>query len=269
MDPAKTGTVSRETSAAARRGEGPARFLRMFPEGPPATAADVVADALRMGPRHEARPTVWLNMISTLDGRATVGGSTSSLGGDADLELLMELRTVADAILLGTQTVRVEGYARFMSSAARRERRERAGQVADPPAVLISRRFDVPWDAGLFASPEQPVIVYTAADGKPPPTPAPVEVVVLDPCTPSAAMADLHRRGIRMLLSEGGPTLFGALVADGVADGLFLTLFPRLTGDVTAPTIMSGVAPGHTADAKLRLAFREGDELFLQYALLR
>ena len=60
--------------------------------------------------------------------------------------------------------------------------------------MLISRRFDIPWEAGLFAAPDQPVIVYGPSDAPAAPdVAAPVEVVRLDECTPAAALADLRR----------------------------------------------------------------------------
>ena len=68
---------------------------------------------------------------------------------------------------------------------------------------------------------------------------APVEVVRLDECTPAAALADLRARGVRALLSEGGPTLFNGFVAAGLVDELFLTLSPLLTGDESETAILS------------------------------
>ena len=94
--------------------------------------------------------------------------------------------------------------------------------------------LDLPWDAGLFAAPEQPVIVYTGVEGAAPEVAAPVEVVRLEAPTPTAVLADLRARGVRALACEGGPVLFGALLADGLVDELFLTLVPLLTGEVDA-----------------------------------
>ena len=108
--------------------------------------------------------------------------------------------------------------------------------------MLISRRFDIPWEAGLFAGVRAAGARSTpAADaGEPPDVAAPVEVVRLDPCTPAAALADLRARGVRALLSEGGPTLFRGLLADGLVDELFLTLTPLLTGDDAETPILAG-----------------------------
>ena len=86
--------------------------------------------------------------------------------------------------------------------------------------MLISRRFDIPWEAGLFAAADQPVLIYTATEGSAPEVAAPVEVVRLGNASPAAALADLRARGVRALLSEGGPTLFHGLLAAGLVDEL-------------------------------------------------
>ena len=65
------------------------------------------------------------------------------------------------------------------------------------------------------------MLIYTGADaGEPPDVPAPVEVVRLEVAALTEMLADLHARGVRALLSEGGPTMHGALLAAGVVDEL-------------------------------------------------
>src|SRR5918999_541010 len=213
------------------------------------------------------RPFVFLNFVATADGRAALDGRTEKLGGAADLELLLELRALADAVLIGTGTLRAEGYARLVIRPERRARRAAAGLAEDPLAVVLSRGFDVPWDVGLFQSPEQPVLVYAGAPGEPPDVPAPVEVVHLADPTPAAALADLRRRNIASLLCGGGPTLAGALVTSGLVDELFLTLTPLLTGDEDEPAIVSGGRLPAPTGLELLWALRSGSELFLRYGL--
>jgi riboflavin-specific deaminase-like protein len=212
------------------------------------------------------RPFVFVNVISTVDGRAARDGRSATIGGDADLELLLELRTDADAVLIGTGTLRAEGYDRLVRRAERRERRVAAGLAEDPLAVILSRRFDVPWDAGLFQAPDQPVLVYTGADaGDPPGVPAPVEVVRLEVAGLTEMLADLRARGVRALLSEGGPTMHGALWAAGVVDELYLTIAPLITGDADEPNIVEGGRLPDPADLELLAVDRVGSELFLRY----
>jgi riboflavin biosynthesis pyrimidine reductase len=200
------------------------------------------------GPAPEGRPRVSAVMVSSLDGRAAVAGSSRPLGGEWDLRLLLALRTTSDAILVGPGTVRAEGYGRLPC-----------------PAVLISRSFDLPWDAGLFAASGQPVLVYTHAGAEPPPLPAAVEVIAIDDL--AAVLRDLRARGVERMLCEGGPTLNRALLAAGLLDDLFLTLSPVVTGDDTQPAIIGGGALPQPARLALRTVATADGELYLRYSV--
>ena len=135
---------------------------RLVPEAP-RPAHELLAEVRATERAPDDRPFVFVNMVATADGRAALDGRTEDLGAEADLELLLELRAIADAVLVGTGTLRAEGYARLVGSPERRARRRAAGLAEDPLAVVISRRFDIPWEAGLFQAPEQPVLVYTGS----------------------------------------------------------------------------------------------------------
>ena len=250
---------------------GEVSYSRLLSAGPDATAPELLAE---VRPRERApadRPFVFVNMVSTIDGRAQVRGRTGELGEEADLEMLLELRALADAVLIGTGTLRAEGYARLVGSEERRARREAAGLAADPTAVLLSRGLDLPWDAGLFAAPEQPVLVYTSAEAEAEvevaKIAASVEVVRLPDPSPAAALADLRARGVAALLTEGGPTLNSALLGAGLADELFLTLAPLITGEAEAIRIVEGEGIGAALRARPVWVLRARGELFLRYAL--
>lgn len=239
-------------------------FSRLHPAGPPVSAVEACAEIARCRDAAPGgRPYVVANMVSTVDGRATVDGSSRALGSEADTEHLLELRAVADAVLVGTETVRAEGYARLVGNAERRGRRVAAGLTEDPSAVLCTRSGDVPWEAGLFAAPEQPVWVYGPAGVVPGDVAAPVDT---DP-DPSLrhVLGDLRKRGVRLLLCEGGPGLLGALVGAGLLDELCLTIVPALRADDREPGILDGV--GGMRGLELRRVLAVGDELFCRYAL--
>ena len=248
---------------------GAVTYSRLLSAGEEATAAELLAEVRPRERAPEGRPFVFVNMVSTIDGRAQVSGRTRDLGEEADLEMLLELRAIADAVLIGTGTLRAEGYARLVGSAERRARREASGLAGDPVAVLLTRSLELPWDAGLFADPDQPVLIYTGAraEAETPETAAPVEVVRLERAEPAAMMADLRARGIAALLSEGGPTLNSALLGAGVVDELFLTVAPQITGEPDAIRIVEG--DGLAAPLRCRPVWvlRARGELFLRYAL--
>jgi 5-amino-6-(5-phosphoribosylamino)uracil reductase len=96
---------------------------------------------------------------------------------------------------------------------------------------------------------------------------APVEVIVLDDPAPAAVLADLRARDVRALLCEGGPTLFGSLLAGGLCDELFFTLFPVLSGDVAEPGITAGDRFPAPIEAELLWVRQAGSELLLRYAV--
>ncbi len=54
-------------------------------------------------------PSVRLNMIASADGATTLAGLSGGLGGPADHQVFMALRSLADAVLVAAGTVRAEG----------------------------------------------------------------------------------------------------------------------------------------------------------------
>lgn len=239
---------------------------RLRPAGSPVAAEEALREARLADLAGDERPYLFMNFVESADGRATREGSSRELGSDADLQMLLGLREIADAVLVGPGTIRVEGYGRLVGNAERRARRVAAGQAADPPLVTFARRFDVPWQASLFQAPEQPVLIYTATGGDVPEVAAPVEVVVLQPYSSAAALADLRRRGVRALLSEGGPTLFRGLLDAGLVDELFLTLSPELVGG-DERRVIPGPPLDPAVELDLQWVLQAGGEIFLRYRL--
>ena len=84
----------------------------------------------------------------------------------------------------------------------------------------------------------------------------------------------LHDRGHSLVLTEGGPTLFGSFVAAGVVDELFLTVSPLLAGrpdpdDRLQLIEEAPLLPDAGVDGRLLSARRAGSHLFLRYELAR
>ena len=100
-----------------------------------------------------------------------------------------------------------------------------------------------------------------------------VEPVEADGPGTMAAVIDLGwRLGARLVLSEAGPHLFGALTGAGLVDELFVTVSPQLAGRTEATGrlgMIEGAAlwPDHPRWARLRSVRQAGDHLFLHYNL--
>jgi riboflavin-specific deaminase-like protein len=248
------------------------RYDRLLPTPGSLTAQELLAE-VRPGERApDDRPYVLLNMVATVDGRAAIGGRSGPIGGPADTHMFGELRTITDAVMVGTGTLRAERYGRLVRDPDRRARRAAAGLAEDPVAFLLSRRLDLPWDAPLFADPAQRVVVACGEDAGtvPPGVAADVSLLPLPDHGVGPALRALRaEHGIRSVLSEGGPTLNAHLLAAGVLDELFLTVSPLLAGDPAQPGLVAGPGAGLAEPARLELRWllRYGDELFLRYAL--
>jgi riboflavin-specific deaminase-like protein len=244
---------------------------RLHPPGAPAEALDLLTAERPWAHAPAGRPRVLVNMVATLDGRIALGGGSTGLGGEGDRAMFHALRTVVDAVLVGTGTLRAERYGRLVRAPERRAARGRLGLAEDPLAVVLTRSGDVPWDAPLFDAPEQRVAVVTrrGAAAVPAHVRAPVELVELEDPGPAAALRALHAsHGVRAVLCEGGPTLNRALLADDVLDELFLTLSPLLAGgEGDVLRVLAGAELPEPARLSLRWVLRDGDELLLRYTV--
>ncbi|WP_040029062.1 dihydrofolate reductase family protein, partial [Streptomyces sp. 150FB] len=74
------------------------------------------------------RPWLRANMVSSLDGAAQHDGRSQPLSSTADMRVFGLLRGIADAVVVGAETVRQEGYRPARAREALAERRAAAGQ---------------------------------------------------------------------------------------------------------------------------------------------
>lgn len=80
---------------------------------------------------------------------------------------------------------------------------------------------------------------------------------------------DLYKRGYKNVLVEGGPTLLGSFLKEGLIDEVFLTITPRIYGNKQGKTLtlVEGYLFPKNSTIKLRLMSVKPikDELFLHY----
>jgi riboflavin-specific deaminase-like protein len=234
------------------------------------TSPEELGSGLRLGERAPVdRPYLALNMVSTLDGKATIDWRTRGLSSELDRRLFHHLRTQADAVMVGAGTARVERYGRIVKSGELREKRRAEGLEADPLAVIVSARLDLPADLPLLNEPDQRVVVATGSDAVIPDLAAQVDYLRVGDDLP-VLMARLREDyGVRSVLCEGGPTLNSHLLAAALVDELFLTLHPKLTGGAAALTIVAGRSLAAPAELGLE-SLAEGDgDLFTRWRIKR
>ncbi|MDQ6749146.1 MAG: dihydrofolate reductase family protein [Actinomycetota bacterium] len=246
------------------------RLRRLLPEPGELTVVDAVA-GLDLGARApRERPYLVCNMVASADGRAALQGRSGGLGNPADRELFHELRTAADAIMVGSGTLRTERYGRFVRDPERRARREAAGRAPDPIGCVVSRSLRVPFDIPLFDDPESTIVVYTSSEGELGPCAARVLVTRL-PASELTLTSVLRRlrsdHGVRSVLCEGGPTILGALLAESLVDELFLSLAPKLAGGGSDLTTVEGPGLAEPVELEVAWALESQGCLFLRYMI--
>ena len=216
------------------------QLQRLYPR-PGTTTPEDAASRLDLGSRASAtRPYLVLNMVASLDGKATVAGRTRALGNEADRVLFHHLRTQADALMVGAGTVRTERYGRAVKSPELRAKREEEGLDPDLLTVIVSGRLNLTPDLPLLQDPESRVLIATAADHELRGTRAQIEYLRTGDDLPLLLARLREDRGVRSVLCEGGPMLNSHLLAANLVDELFLSISPQLIGGSEEVTIVTG-----------------------------
>ncbi len=253
------------------------RYRQLLPESGELDALEFVSELqAQIGSGREladSRPYTVVNFVSSADGHATVEGRSGKLGDAGDKDLFRALRETADAIIAGTGTMRAERYGRALPADERRERRLAAGRSAEPLVVTVARSGHIPIEIPLFSEPESNVVVFGPADAASSLKDVAANVQLEEMYGGSGAplteaLRVLHRKyKVGLLLCEGGPTLFNALLHEALVDELFLTVAPKLVGGSGGPGITSGTALVGLQQMRLKALLERDDALYLRYQL--
>jgi 5-amino-6-(5-phosphoribosylamino)uracil reductase len=216
-----------------------------------------------------SRPYVLLSAAMSADGYIDDASPRRLvLSGPEDLDRVDEVRAGCDAIMVGAGTIRADNPKLLIRSPARRAERLRRSQPENPVKVTITGSGDLDPDARFFAADGTVKLVYAAAAtaralgarlGDRATVISPVRGTGL-----AVVLADLAGRGIGRLMIEGGASLLGQALSEGLADELQLAVAPVFVSDPAAPRLL---ATGGAVPGPMRLAGieRAGDVAVLRY----
>jgi riboflavin biosynthesis pyrimidine reductase len=227
-------------------------------------------------------PRVIANFVTSVDGVAALpiaaeSGGVISGHDQADRFVMGLLRACASAVVIGAGTFRKTPDALWTAEAiypdaapAFAELRRKLGLPPLPLFVLVSASGAIDGDRPALR--ERALVATTRAgearvraSGS---TNARVMVFEGDGVSVTALVAALRAEGAGLILCEGGPSLAGQLVREGLLDELFLTSSPKLLGREPGDARKSLVqaALGEVPLALLS-ARRHGSHLFLRYGV--
>ncbi len=225
------------------------------------------------------RPYTLLSCAVSLDGYLDAStGPRLVLSNEADLDRVDEVRAGCDAILVGAATIRNDDPRLLVRAEARVAARVAAGLPAQPTKVTVTERVKLDPEAAFFRAGPAPRLVYCPSDA------VPAARLLLDGAAtvvdggdPVASgrvalhrvATDLHARGVRRLLVEGGGTVLTQFLREGLADELHLVVAPFFVGDQRARRFVDDgcfpFRPGRRAALVETRAV--GDVALLRYAL--
>lgn len=175
--------------------------------------------------RHTDRPWVVLSMVSTVDGAIALDGVSGGLGNPTDQAVFLHTRRHADAVLVGAETVRAEGYRPL---------------PAHQTMVVVSASGELGATGEALSAAGNTLVA-------------------------SGDIGDIVRSIEGDVCSlEGGPSLNGQVLAAGLVDEICLTLSPRLVaGD--ASRLARGPAADSTTWVLAHVCTDDDGFLFLRY----
>jgi riboflavin biosynthesis pyrimidine reductase len=214
-------------------------------------------------------PWVRVNFVSSVDGAATHQGLSGGLSDAADKRVFGILRRLCDVVVVGAGTVRAEGYTAMRVDPAAERSRTEHGLTAHPVFAIVSASLDLDPASPIFReAPERPIVLTTELS-HPLAREALAEVADVVICGRERVEANvlvrsLADRGLGRIHCEGGPHIFGDLIAAREIDELCLTLSPRLESGI-ASRIATGASPINPVGLHLAHTLVAGDTLLLRY----
>ena len=220
------------------------------------------------------RPYTLLSCCVSLDGYLDDSSEQRLiLSNAADLDRVDGLRAASDAILVGAATVRADNPRLLVRDRTRVARRLAEGRAPTPTKVTVTALAKLDPDAAFFTAGDAERIVYCTADTAAGAADLLGQAATVVDCgarvTMAGLAADLHARGVRRLLVEGGATVLGQFIADDLADELQVAIAPLLVGDSTARRFLDDGTYPWTARRRARLVGTGTleDVVLLRYAL--
>jgi 5-amino-6-(5-phosphoribosylamino)uracil reductase len=181
------------------------------------------------------------NTAISLDGKInTQGHSLKNFGSKNDLKRLLQIRNLADAILVGGHTFRNYPHPSLSENLIK-------GKSKKPIwNIVLTRDHKFNFSEKFLSEQRVKKMVITGKK-----------------ITVRTIVQKLEKLGVRVLLIEGGGDIISQFLKVNLIDEMYVTLCPLIIGNSKAPSIVKKL----NAVRKLKILSREviGDEIFFHY----
>jgi riboflavin-specific deaminase-like protein len=220
------------------------------------------------------RPLVILHFAVTADGKVSTSKRTPARFTSArDKQRLLEVRALADAILVGRGTLETDRMSMDLPDQRLRERRIKEGKSECPLRVILSPSGNISISLSVFEKGNAPIVIYSTERM----APAQRRLLSQHAAVHLSGSNDLdlfwllwhlyEHYQVRSLVCEGGPTLVKALAQADVIDEIYLTIAAKIFGGLAAPGLTG--LPGEFLPASRQFQLididRGENEYYLRY----
>ena len=184
-----------------------------------------------------------LKYAMTLDGKiAAITGHSAWITGKVSRNLVHQMRSACDAVIIGGNTVRKDNPNLTTHG------------VSDhnPLRVVMSRNLNLPAECNLWNTNIAPTLIFTQSkpidcqetlkesnnnlELKKQLTDKGVEIIEVTSLTPKTVMDHLYQRELSQVLWECGGVLAAQAIADGTIQKVMAFIAPKIIGGTYAPT---------------------------------
>ncbi len=193
--------------------------------------------------RKSERPFIAATFAMTVDGKVTTKNlAPVDFTSREDKLHLFRQRASADAVLIGHTSLKRDNV-RLGLPAEMQESRVKRGQSRCPLRVIVSNEGRIDHRLKIFQSDVSPIIIFSTKR-----MPGKYQRALEKKATlhlnrsrhvdlTGMVQALRKKYKVRTIACEGGPTLFRALLEEGLIDQLNLTIAPYMFGGAKAPTL--------------------------------
>jgi riboflavin biosynthesis pyrimidine reductase len=210
-------------------------------------------------------------MVASVDGAISLDGRSQPISGKSDWFLFGLQRALADVIVVGAGTARSEDYGPGRARPEFAHLRAAASQAESPTLALVTASARLDPDAKFFGGSARTIVITSesAADAQVAPLRDVADVIVGGSASVdlAAALAQLRARGLIRILTEGGPSLLGALTSEDLVDEVVATVSPLLVGGDSGRMVVG--ASGAPRGLELVGLLEDDSALFTHYRRTR
>lgn len=192
------------------------------------------------------RPFIFINSAISADGKlSTKERKQIRISGKLDFERMDDLRSQADAVMVGIGTILSDDPSLTVKSPERKAARKAAGKSENPARIIVDSSARTPVNADIFTKGDgiRIIAVSNAAPAENVEKLKKMALVIKTETNKvdlSELVGKLKKMGINILMVEGGATLNWGMLSAGLVDEIYTFVGNLIIGGATSPTFTDG-----------------------------